>query len=441
MHGNCPQSRTFFFVICFIFYNTLHYLQNIGYNICITLLTIHTYAYNNLVFCFFLHVYITLNYLQIHTFIHAHTRTRHTHTHARTQTLQHYTHAVEDILRFSLSDNYWCEVYERAVTKYTSTCSNKKNIEITFAKAEGRRELLKSLKYKLRKREESRQGNSSQRKLCASSVLEAQKLYSELLSESSPVPGGILVGKQQNNNYKLSDQEMHLLSEQYSTAEKIEADCFRFSRLWKPSANHDGIPYRAGETVIIADNNATDVENVACVDAFICAVVDDQFHSLLRGSLYPTVKDDAGLPEIYCYNFGKLVVPSVQQLFVPTERILRKVVLYPDPENLDNPTHYVVIDFMQKELPVSCDTVNIPFYPQPEDVVVVACADGENYISRICSVQERDKTVKLHYYVEDQRKPGFYVRESFGRSSLQTVGWDCILGLAKGCWQGDVWKQ
>ena len=250
---------------------------------------------------------------------------------------------------------------------------------------------MKSLKYKLRKHEETRQGNSNQRKLCASSVSEAQNLYSELLSESRPVPGGILVGKQQNNNYKLSDQEMHLLSEQYPTAEKIETDCFCFSRLWKPFANHDGILYRAGETVIIADNNRFNVENVACVDAFICAVVDDQFHSLLRGTLYLAMEDDAGLPEIYCYNFGKLVVSLVQQLVVPTERIPRKVILYPDPENMDNPTHYVVIDHMRKELPVSYDTVNIPFYPQPDDVVVVACADGENYISHICSVQEGTK--------------------------------------------------
>lgn len=167
----------------------------------------------------------------------------------------------------------------------------------------------------------------------------------------------------------------------------VETDCLCFSHLWMPFANHDGILYRAGETVIIADNNGVDVENVACVDAFICAVVDDQFHSLWRGSLYPAMKDDAGMPEIYCYNFGKLVVPSVQQLVVPTERILRKVFLYPDPENMDNPTHYVVIDHMRKDLPVSCDTVNIPFYPQLDDVVVVGCADGENYISPICSLQ------------------------------------------------------
>ena len=58
-------------------------------------------------------------------------------------------HATEDIMRFSSPDNYWCEVYERAVSHYIATSSNKKNIELTFAKAEARRELLKSLKSKV----------------------------------------------------------------------------------------------------------------------------------------------------------------------------------------------------------------------------------------------------------------------------------------------------
>ena len=95
----------FFFVICFIFFFTTHYTT---YK---TLGTIFASRYLQYIltltitwFFVFLHVYITLNYLQntysrfekkllltIHTFIHAHTRTRHTHTHARTQTLQHHT--------------------------------------------------------------------------------------------------------------------------------------------------------------------------------------------------------------------------------------------------------------------------------------------------------------------------------------------------------------
>lgn len=66
---------------------------------------------------------------------------------------------------------------------------------------------------------------------------------------------------------------------------------------------------------------------------------------------------------------------------------------------------------MRQTLPVSWEMVTVPFYPEPDDVVIVACADGENYISLIKSVQERDKTVKRFYYIEDPANPsgGLYV--------------------------------
>ena len=43
-----------------------------------------------------------------------------------------------------------------------------------------------------------------------------------------------------------------------------------------------------------------------------CVSVDDKFYSLLRGELYSAIEDEEGMPEIYCYNFGKLVVPLTQ---------------------------------------------------------------------------------------------------------------------------------
>ena len=181
------------------------------------------------------------------------------------------------------------------------------------------------------------------------------------------------------------------------------------------------------------------MEIVLCINAFICGVVDNQFHSLLRGNLYDGKKDDEGSPKIHCYNFGKIVVPTHEQRIVPTEKLLRKVMLYPEPKNLDSPSCYIVIDFMRMSLPVLPDEVIVPFYPQADDVVIVAC--GEEYVAHIKNVQEKEKTVKLHYFIEDSRKPGagLYVRESFGRNSLQTVSWDCIHGLAEGRWQGNAW--
>jgi len=54
-------------------------------------------------------------------------------------------HLTDDIMRFSCPDNYWCYSFERAVHTYVERSSNSKHLELTFAKAESRRELLKIL--------------------------------------------------------------------------------------------------------------------------------------------------------------------------------------------------------------------------------------------------------------------------------------------------------
>ena len=66
--------------------------------------------------------------------------------------------------------------------------------------------------------------------------------------------------------------------EQNPTVTRIESECFSFPRLWKPSSSSNGILYRTGETVIIADNDEEEI--VARVEGCICAVVDEQFHSI-----------------------------------------------------------------------------------------------------------------------------------------------------------------
>ena len=54
-------------------------------------------------------------------------------------------HLTVDIERFSCLDNYWCYAFERAVHTYVEISSNNKHLEVTFAKAESQRELLKFL--------------------------------------------------------------------------------------------------------------------------------------------------------------------------------------------------------------------------------------------------------------------------------------------------------
>lgn len=57
--------------------------------------------------------------------------------------LHNLQHFREDIHRFSGLDNYACWVKERAVKRYIRQSNNHKNIEVTFAATEMRREVLK----------------------------------------------------------------------------------------------------------------------------------------------------------------------------------------------------------------------------------------------------------------------------------------------------------
>jgi len=62
---------------------------------------------------------------------------------------------------------------------------------------------LKSLKSKVNLPEQLRSGKSDRVRVRANSLSEAKKLSLEL-SASQDVSGGILVGKQQNNQFKFS---------------------------------------------------------------------------------------------------------------------------------------------------------------------------------------------------------------------------------------------
>lgn len=310
--------------------------------------------------------------------------------------------------------------------------------ELTFAKAEARRELLKSLKSKVNIPVQTRSGRSDHATVCASSLAEAKEISSELAA-SQDVSGGILVGKQQNNQFRLSVNEMSLLIPLFPRA-KIENEYFTYSHLWKPS-DFNGVMFKTGKSVLVTDDN--DHEIVVNIGDFICATVDDKFYSLLRGELYSAIENDEGMPEIYCYNAGMLVVPSNRQVVFRTESILRKIMLYPDPENLESPGHFITIDPMQKRLPFSYADVIVPFYPQCDDMIVVSCADDNDYIAKVVSVHEGPKTAKVFFYVDDHQNPGAgrCVRESYGHGSLRLIQWNCVKGLANGHWEGNVWKQ
>ena len=89
-----------------------------------------------------------------------------------------------------------------------------------------------------------RSGKSDRTKVCSFS--EAKEL-----SASHGISGEILVGKQQNNRFKLSINEKALLIPLFPRA-KIENEYFKYSHLWKPSG-FNGV--KTGERVLVADHD------------------------------------------------------------------------------------------------------------------------------------------------------------------------------------------
>ena len=60
-------------------------------------------------------------------------------------TLHNLIHLPDDVIRFGPPDNFWCFSFERAVKRFVHQKTNSKNIELSFAKAECRREFQRAL--------------------------------------------------------------------------------------------------------------------------------------------------------------------------------------------------------------------------------------------------------------------------------------------------------
>ena len=73
--------------------------------------------------------------------------------------------------------------------------------------------------------------------------------------------------------------------------------------------------------------------------------------------------------------------------------------LYPEPENLTNPTSYIMIDFRRPSVPVEIGDVIIPVYPVVGDMVKVSGDDGSTWIAHVVAVNEHAKTCQVNFYV------------------------------------------
>uniref|UniRef100_A0A1X7U041 Uncharacterized protein n=1 Tax=Amphimedon queenslandica TaxID=400682 RepID=A0A1X7U041_AMPQE len=330
-------------------------------------------------------------------------------------TLHNLVHLPDDIKRFSSPDNYWCFVFERAVHTYVERSSNNKHLELTFAKAESRRELLKFLFSKSNLSTPCFQDQL----LYASSITKARLCFSNCNDNRA-----ILVGGKKTITVP-SNMIQSFVPSSMQPSETVGVSCRSVLLLHH---GFDGVLYKTGEHILLSSNE------VICATDLFSLYLNNHYQSFVEGELFCVTQSNL----LHLYSNNPFVSPSSSKVVVPTSSILRKVMLFPDQENLKSPTQFVIIDFERDKIPLTSKNVIIPFYPESNDMVEVYGEDGDIWLAQVQSVDIRNKTCRVHFFVPQQNCPSNYCREQAGRRGAETISCDSVLGQACGSWSGNT---
>ena len=195
-----------------------------------------------------------------------------------------------------------------------------------------------------------------------------------------------------------------------------------------------GTLYRIKEHVLVQLDNFNN--QIIQITAFFTVLSGDEYHTFVKGA--PCIQpEDQPFHE---HSGSCLVMHTSNTVLVYASKILRKVMLYPDPSNIDHPSNFVVVDFNKPELLVSTGDVIVPIYPKVGDMLEVSGENDEVWHAHVISVDNTSKTCRVRFYTnsssDDPRK---YRPEATGRRVLEVLRWKSILRIASGYWSGNFW--
>ena len=116
-------------------------------------------------------------------------------------------------------------------------------------------------------------------------------------------------------------------------------------------------------------------------------VVGDLFQPVMHG--FDRVVDQ--------WSKGTLLSPSSIERILPSSSIQWKGMLFPDPENLSDPSKYILVDFQKPEFPLT--SVVDPWYPEVGDMLLIKGDDPEPGRGLVLAVHMRNKTVRVQLFV------------------------------------------
>lgn len=346
------------------------------------------------------------------------------------------THISEDVLNFGSPDNFWCYSYERAVSRYVAISSNHKNIEITFARAELRREILK-VRASLKGQEVScEEVNTNPVKAHYRSLAELENAIEHSSYEKihQSFPSGILLGALKpvhlSNEVHRNAITMHLTQHDSTVSDDI-SDVAHECRSIYIATTTGRMVYRVGENIAVSSEHEHD--DIIHITQFLRVTVNSNHHIFVIGDCFQPVVH--GVERVVDqWSKGTLLLPSGAERILPSSSIQRKVMLFPHPENLADPRKYILVDFQRPHFPLA--SVVVPCYPEVGDMLLIKGDDPEPWHGLVLAVNMRNKTVQVQFFMPHPRwgrRSGLWVREG---TRPQQVHFKSMLGLCTGNWQG-----
>ena len=260
------------------------------------------------------------------------------------------THIHEDVVNFGSPDNLWCYDFERSVARYISKLNNHKNVELTFARAELRREVLK-VRGSINVQSNDGQSAGVLMTHCCPDLSEMSAIVASVPFERRDhlLPDFVVVGHLKVVHWNVREQRNEVLKILYdekgitATVEDLSdvaSECR--SICFTQQCGHKKETFKAGDCFII--ESITNAFQVLRITQILRIKVHEDHQFIIIGAAFQYVISDSQ-PARRPWTKYLVVETSGPERICHASSIRRHIILYEDSRNLARQRQLVCIDY------------------------------------------------------------------------------------------------
>ena len=340
------------------------------------------------------------------------------------ENVEYAVHLPEVVRRHSSPDNYSCEMYERVIRSHKRQTTNSKSLEQTYVERENIRLFLSIFEQKngpasmLHIDEQSYEFelgdyvNPQPVMLKEKSIAKATQLMKDLstsnmnASVENAIENSVIVGSVKRRRVTRNQRdELQRLAQYLNPQQNVYTDNLNFAhKLLKWDCNGYLQQFEVGETCVMSSQEE-DEEWIVTITALILlgpvsgryiAVVDCEFYVPGWNRRVVAVHPWTQMTELVRRHY-----PRGRMQF--SSQIQRKVILYPEPSNLDNPYYHLCIDFENKDV----KKPDVPFYPSEGDYIKIQGTNNETWYAKVLTSDHMTRQANVQLF--NERRPGQFV--------------------------------